>query len=519
MTRMAIAREDARQALEGCAVSAEMSEAMLVPALRAGRPEAYAELVALFQTPLYNVALRILQDREDAKDVTQEVFLKAFRQLPRQEGRLHLRAWLYKVAINACYDHLRAGHRRPTECDTGKEYASPVDELEQAEIASLFRQSLRAMPRRQQIALLLKDVHGLPHRDIAESLGISRGSAEVLLFRARHTFRRSFEQLVAEPAQAGACTYAASAAAQAVGGRLSGARLRHVLRHAETCSHCRHTVRQWGGGAAVGLGLAVPLVALHGLVDVPAAAAACVMSAAAGGTAAGAAAIAAAAAPAGLGVSALPLAGGLLVKMGGVVGSKAAAVIAAGCVVTAGSVAAYEVDRGDAGGPRSHHGTPFAGRFHIPQSGLALATPPAACATGGAVAAAIDEVPAPGTYIPIGTLGGPLSEGSVQVGAVPDRARAGALLRVGLRRLAVQRRLALRGGPAGKRSTTVPTTTRPRPRVDRRPAGTARRDRIQAERHLRERTNVIMRQDRAAPRLHHAARPHLQRHRLFKPRR
>jgi hypothetical protein len=135
------------------------------------------------------------------------------------------------------------------------------------------------------------------------------------------------------------------------------------------------------------------------------------------------------------------------------------------------------------------------------------------------VAAAIDEVPAPGTYIPIGTLGGPLSEGSVQVGAVPDRARAGALLRVGLRRLAVQRRLALRGGPAGKRSTTVPTTTRPRPRVDRRPAGTARRDRIQAERHLRERTNVIMRQDRAALRLHHAARPHLQRHRLFKPRR
>ena len=366
---MATARQDASDAITGAGLAVEGCDEALVAGLRAGKREAFDEFVALYQSSVFNLALRILQHREDARDVAQEVFLKAFRQLPSQHGDLRLRPWVYRVTVNACYDHMRACRRRPLPGESDVELREePVDQVEQAELARLFRDSLRTLPPRQQIALLLKDVHGLPHCEIAESLGISRGSAEVLLFRARHSFRRTFTSLTAEPERAAVCTFADRMAAEAVGGRLTEARRKRILQHAEHCPECHSTVKGWSG-AAVGLGMALPLVAVELFHTSSAAAAVASLASAssavaAGGAAAGAAgatgaallasasgsaaaASAAACGAAGAAALAAPtVSAGLLAKISTLLTAKAVTVAAATtCVLTAGTVTAYEAQQ------------------------------------------------------------------------------------------------------------------------------------------------------------------------------
>jgi RNA polymerase sigma-70 factor, ECF subfamily len=365
---MATARQDASDAITGAGIAVESCDEALVAGLRSGKHEAFEEFVAIYQTSIFNLALRILQHREDARDVAQEVFLKAYRQLPSQHGDLRLRPWVYRVTVNACYDHMRACRRRPLPGESDVELREePVDQVEQAELARLFRDSLRTLPPRQQIALLLKDVHGLPHCEIAESLGISRGSAEVLLFRARHSFRRTFTSLTAEPERAVACTFADRMAAEAVGGRLTEARRKRILQHAEHCPECHSTVKGWSG-AAVGLGIALPLVTFELFHTSSAAAAVASMAGASSAVAAGGAAAGAAGAGAALlasasgsaagasaaacgaaGAAALTapaVSAGLLAKISTLLTAKAVTVAAATtCVLTAGTVTAYEAQQ------------------------------------------------------------------------------------------------------------------------------------------------------------------------------
>ena len=289
---MAIAPKEAVALQNGAASGAVRDDARLVAALRAGEEGAFARLVADYQTAIYNLAWRTVRDREDARDITQDVFLKAYRQIPRVEGELHLWAWLYRVTVNACYDHLRAGSRRPVPLGDREEEADREtgDGQERAELAGLFNASLAQLTPKQQVALLLKDVHGLQHSDIAAALGISRGSSEVLLFRARRSFRSAFTSMTEDGGDEPVCRFAEQAAAHSVGGRLTEARRRRVLEHARTCADCRRTVDRWSGAHAVGLGLALPLVAAPQIFGAHAATAAAAHVAASAGASAGASA-------------------------------------------------------------------------------------------------------------------------------------------------------------------------------------------------------------------------------------
>ena len=232
---MAVKPDDARvvgaggpTAGQGEARPSPREDARLVAALRAGEPDAFAVLVADYQGAIFNLALRLVRDREDARDITQDVLIKAFGSIPNTTGELHLWAWLYRVTVNTCWDHLRAAGRRPRPAEDVEDLAAshPDGDGERAEAARLFSESLAALPPRQQAALVLKDVHGLDHADIAEALGITRGSSKVLLFHARHSFRRAYTALVTDEPQPAVCRVAEHAAAASVGGRLSAAQRR-----------------------------------------------------------------------------------------------------------------------------------------------------------------------------------------------------------------------------------------------------------------------------------------------------
>jgi RNA polymerase sigma-70 factor (ECF subfamily) len=165
--------------------------------LRAGKRRAFEGLYADYHAPIYNLCARILGDREEAQDVTQEVFLKAFRTLPREEV-YSLRPWLYRVATNACLNQLRSRKGGGGEGALIEEMPAKVDGFEQSQTVAYVEETLAQLNDRYRTALVLKDLHGLPSAEIAAVLELPRGSADVLVHRARAAFKRVFAQVAGE---------------------------------------------------------------------------------------------------------------------------------------------------------------------------------------------------------------------------------------------------------------------------------------------------------------------------------
>ena len=235
-------------------------ESALVSGLREGRPEAYEALHAAYASAIYNLALRIVDDPHEAEDVAQEVLVKVLKGLPRQKRDFKLPAWLYRVTANAAFDHVRARKRRPATVaeESAPEHAAPVDEFERAELARRVESTLKELPKRQQLALVLRDVHGLSVGETASVLGVTRPSADVLLSRPRAGFRRLY---LAGARVTGHCAEADRILAGGVGGGVSARDRARLKEHARSCPDCRHTVELWGVAPA-GLGLLLPQVAL-----------------------------------------------------------------------------------------------------------------------------------------------------------------------------------------------------------------------------------------------------------------
>jgi RNA polymerase sigma-70 factor (ECF subfamily) len=161
------------------------------------RREAFTALHTEHASGVFNLALRLLGNREDAQDVSQDVLLKAYEKLA-DPGDLKQRAWLYRVTVNACYDRLRARKRTPAvPWDPELELDLPptLDHCELAELRGHIAEAFRCVPPAQRAALLLREVHGLHTAEVADALGVKTASAEVTLVRARTSFRRHFLEI------------------------------------------------------------------------------------------------------------------------------------------------------------------------------------------------------------------------------------------------------------------------------------------------------------------------------------
>jgi RNA polymerase sigma factor (sigma-70 family) len=168
-------------------------DARLVEGLRRGTPAAFAGLHERYATGIYNLALRVVRHGPDAEDITQDVLIRAFERLP-QDREVLLSPWLYRLTLNRCYDYLRRSARRPLPVATGADLPSPQDPYDQSELQRLLEAAIGDLTRRQRAALLLKDVHGLSLVEIAACLDLTPGSVEVLLARARRSFRARYEE-------------------------------------------------------------------------------------------------------------------------------------------------------------------------------------------------------------------------------------------------------------------------------------------------------------------------------------
>jgi RNA polymerase sigma-70 factor (ECF subfamily) len=162
----------------------------LVRRARAGDREAFGRLVEAYQAPVFRVVRGIVGDPSDAEDVAQEVFLKAYGALGRFRGESGFFTWLYRIAVN---EALRAARRRrPTApLDEGIPVeAPPVPQPdEDGPSLALLERLLRKLPEEFRAIVVLRDLEGLPYREVAETLEIPMGTVMSRLFRARRELR------------------------------------------------------------------------------------------------------------------------------------------------------------------------------------------------------------------------------------------------------------------------------------------------------------------------------------------
>ena len=173
-------------------------EAQVIERVLSGDINAYEQLVTQYEKSVYNLALRMTDNPEDAADMAQEAFIKAYNSLSSFRGDSKFSVWLYRIVSNVCLDFLRKQSRRPSvslsvEDDDGEDVQldvpddsmSPELQLERKLTRESVREGLKQLPEDYRQILLLRELQGLSYDEIAETLDIGVGTVKSRIFRAR----------------------------------------------------------------------------------------------------------------------------------------------------------------------------------------------------------------------------------------------------------------------------------------------------------------------------------------------
>jgi RNA polymerase sigma-70 factor (ECF subfamily) len=180
----------------------DTQEAALIARCNTGDEGACADLVSIHQRMVYSLALHLLQDRDEALDLSQEVFLRVFRTLSSFRGQSALRTWIYRIVINQARNRQRWWRRRYRSSQVSlddhlqqfgdvesKTEVLPDRQLASKETSARIWQALDRLPFDQRTALILREIDGLRYDEIAFSLGVAVGTVKSRLTRARQSLR------------------------------------------------------------------------------------------------------------------------------------------------------------------------------------------------------------------------------------------------------------------------------------------------------------------------------------------
>jgi RNA polymerase sigma-70 factor (ECF subfamily) len=175
----------------------EHEDELLVKQVLRGESGSFDILVRRYQSVVYATAYRFVKSREDALDVAQDAFIKAFRSLYTWQPTAPFRAWLLRIAVNMSIDYLRRRKRTPQAVDPEElmvlEYGGaerhshveePSDRASDSELGTLIRAAADTLPERQKMVFILRHYQGLPLKEIAEIMNCTEGTVKTHLFRA-----------------------------------------------------------------------------------------------------------------------------------------------------------------------------------------------------------------------------------------------------------------------------------------------------------------------------------------------
>ena len=186
----------------------EIKDDQLVRLAKSGDRKAFEMLVERYKQKAYQIAFHHIRDREEAKDISQEAFLRAFMQLKRFDLRSSFYTWFYRILVNLCIDYQRKNRRfiwQPLEEKenqeggnpmTGENPTSPDQYLSAEEMSRRVAVTLKELPPKQRTVFILRNHEGLSIQEIAEVMKSAEGTIKVHLHRAVMAFRRNLAEFV-----------------------------------------------------------------------------------------------------------------------------------------------------------------------------------------------------------------------------------------------------------------------------------------------------------------------------------
>jgi RNA polymerase sigma-70 factor, ECF subfamily len=170
-----------------------------------GDVDSFNQLVLRWERPIYALAYRVIGRDEDARDVAQETFLRAFRALPGFKGQAKFSSWLYRIALNLCRDWIRRKKRTPVvDMPEGVDVAElaaeqgPVESIEdlvaRQEMSRIVAEGMKLLPDEQRTAIVLKEYHGLTFQEIADLQGCPLSTVKTRLYQGLTVLRRELDR-------------------------------------------------------------------------------------------------------------------------------------------------------------------------------------------------------------------------------------------------------------------------------------------------------------------------------------
>lgn len=157
-----------------------------------GNTQAFRALVEQHQAFVYAVAFRFVHDPHDAEDITQEVFIRLWKNLPHYRPEIKLTTWLYRIIANHCLDFLKSRHgkQKKSKVDLSAvmhvhDNTSPEKDLQQRELLAIIRQVSEELTPKQNAVFILRDLQGLSPKEVSDALSMSAGNVKSNLFHAR----------------------------------------------------------------------------------------------------------------------------------------------------------------------------------------------------------------------------------------------------------------------------------------------------------------------------------------------
>ena len=173
-------------------------ESAVIKSVLNGNVNAFEALVREYEKNVYNLALRMTGSSEDAYDMSQEAFIKAYNSLASFRGDSKFSVWLYRIVSNVCLDYIRSRSRKPSvslsaenedgeevEIDIADEEQTPENLLDRRLTRDAVQRGLQSLPPDHREILLLREIQGLSYEEISEALGLEVGTVKSRIFRAR----------------------------------------------------------------------------------------------------------------------------------------------------------------------------------------------------------------------------------------------------------------------------------------------------------------------------------------------
>lgn len=191
--------------LDGAAVLVGLTDEELVARSIGGDTESFDQLIKRWEKPIFALAYRTIGREDDARDVVQETFLRAFRGLAGFKGQAKFSSWLYRIALNLCRDWIRRQRRTPVvQAPDGVDLVELAGEGEGVErldesvarrdLGRAVSRAMKVLPDEQRAAIVLKEYHGLTFQEIADLLGCPLSTVKTRLYQGLTVLRRELER-------------------------------------------------------------------------------------------------------------------------------------------------------------------------------------------------------------------------------------------------------------------------------------------------------------------------------------